>query len=249
MGYSAAQAGGHAATQAGQFGGHVANQVGQVGGNVANQAGGVFNPQYGGELANQGMGYGNRLANLPTFGSVFDVVPNQFKVTILLLQVLFAVVYYCQVVSNYPFWMGPTPMSCTVQAEPAPCATCQTSPTNCCLSWLCPQARAAHTFDRTGTLEYWCGLLAMFLCPFCTLCYTNACTDLNPKLGGEYANPIMSALCTWCCFCCTIAQDAESLDAATGAQTEICGVTPGMPQGYPMNPGMPPQMMMQQPYY
>merc|ERR1719512_552001 len=236
MGYSAAQAGGHAATQAGQFGGHVANQVGQVGGNVANQAGGVFNPQYGGELANQGMGYGNRLANLPTFGSVFDVVPNQYKVTILLLQVLFAVVYYCQVVSNYPFWMGPTPMSCQMQAEPAPCSICRVSPTNCCLSWLCPQARAAHTFDRTGTLEYWCGLLAMFMCPFCTLCYTNACTDLNPKLGGEPANPLVSALCTWCCFCCTIAQDAESLDAATCTETGVCGVSGGMP----------PQMMMQQ---
>jgi len=147
--------------------------------------------------------------------------------------------------------MGPTPMSCQLQAEPAPCGMCRVSPTNCCLSWLCPQARAAHTFDRTGTLEYWCGLIAMIFCPFCTLCYTNACTDLNPKLGGEPANPIMSALCTWCCFCCTIAQDAESLDAATGSETGCCGVSGGMPMGYPMNPMgapgmMPPQMMMQQ---
>merc|ERR1719330_988083 len=195
------------------------------------------------------MGYGNQLGDIASLGSVQDVVPNGMKATMLLLQVIFGVFYYCTVVGNYPYWMGPTPMSCQLQADPAPCGMCRVSPTNCCLSWLCPQARAAHTFDRTGTLEYWCGLIAMFFCPFCTLCWANSCTDLNPKLGGEPANVIASAACTWCCPCCVIAQDAESLDAATGSRTEICGVSPGaMP--YPMmhggmpHGGMPRQMAM-----
>jgi len=181
-----------------------------------------------------------------------SVIPQGIKVAIPILQAIFAVLYYCMVVNNYPYWNGPTPQSCQIQGEPAPCALMSTSPTNCCLSWLCPQARAAHTFDKTGTLEYWCGCLAMFICPFCTLCWANACTDLNPKLGGQPANAIASAACTWCCSCCVIAQDAESLDACTGARTECCGVSGGMPaygaQPYPgmmMQPGMMQPGMMQ----
>jgi hypothetical protein len=172
---------------------------------------------------------------------------SSFQFCLLLAQAIFSVLYFCMVVSNYPYWQGPTPMSCQLQAEPAPCAATSTSPANCCLSYLCPQARAAHTFDKTGVLDYWCGVLAMFFCPFCTLCWANACTDLNPKLGGEPANIIASAVCTWCCSCCVIAQDAESLDAATGMRTEPCGVSGGDypvpyggmgPYGGPMGPGM-----------
>merc|ERR1719277_2268225 len=68
----------------------------------------------------------------------------------------------------------------------------------------------------------------MFCCPFCTVCYANACTDMNAKLGGERVSSIWSAITTWCCMCCVIAQDAEALDLATGAHTDLCGVKPGV---------------------
>jgi hypothetical protein len=203
--------------------------------------------QYGGQLANQvatnpyqsitqGLRYNPQ-------DQLFGQIPAQYKFLLFLAQVIFSVFYFCMVVMPYPKWYGPSPMSQQLQAEPAPCATTSSSPSNCCLSFLCPQARAAHTFDKTGVLEYWCGLIAMFLCPFCTLCWANACTDLNPKLGGEQANIIQSAVCTWCCSCCVIAQDAESLDAATGARTEPCGVSGGM------GPGMMPGQQMMYPRY
>jgi len=146
-------------------------------------------------------------------------------------QVVFAVIYYCTVVSQYPYLYAPNMASAQLQAVPAPVAMTRTSPVNCCLSWFCAPARAAMTFDRTGTLDYWLGLVSMFACPFCTICYMNSCTDLNMKLGGPPANPISSMICTWCCACCVVAQDAESLDMATGARTEMCGVSSG---AYPM---------------
>lgn len=175
-------------------------------------------------------------------------VPRPIRLAIPVLQLIFFWVYWCLTVQHYGYWMGPTAMSQQLQSVNAPLATMNTSPTNCILSWLCPQARAAHTFDKTGTLDYWLSLPAMFCCPCLTLCLTNACTDLNPKLGGVEQNPISSCLCTWLCSCCVIAQDAESLDAATGQQTGCCGVSGGMPpygMGYPgmgmPGPGMPPQ--------
>jgi hypothetical protein len=248
--------GNHVASKGMEYGNHVANKGWEYGNNVVN---GVRSNgwEYSNNVASKGWQYGNKLNEYNPYDRLNNAIPSWLRAMIPLLQVIFAVIYYCTVVSNYPYWNGPTPMSCQLQGEPAPCATTSTSPSNCCLSWCCPQARAAHTFDKTGTLEYWCGLLAMFLCPFCTLCYANACSDLNPKLGGEPANIVSSAACTWCCSCCVIAQDAESLDAATGAKTECCGVSGGMmpngPYGYggPMGPGMmgpgmmPGQMMMQ----
>jgi len=235
--------------RAGAFKDHVTNNApawGDRAGELGNHA-----AAWGGNAAGQYNGYKHDASNF--------WLPSPYHYCILLAQAIFAVYYYCTVVVNYPYWMGPSPQSCELQAEPAPFATVRNSPSNCCLSWCCPQARAAHTFDRTGTLEYWCGLIAMFMCPFCTLCYTNACTDLNPKLGGQEVNPVSSALCTWLCSCCVIAQDAESLDAATGVSTTPCGVSGNaMPYGMggmgpmggmapmgpmgPMGPGMGPGM-------
>lgn len=192
-------------------------------GNNINPAGGQAHQAFsnGMDYTRGAMHKANNLGQYSPEKSLNHVLPTGFQAILPLLQAIFGVLYYCMVVSNYPYWNGPTPMSCELQNEMAPTATCKTSPQNCCLAWFCPQARAAHTFDRTGTLDYWCGLIAMFFCPFCTLCYANACTDLNPKLGGQPQNPIMSAACTWLCSCCTIAQDAESLDAATGSASRL----------------------------
>jgi len=209
--------------------------------------------QTGQQAVTQAGQYGNVVSTASR--SPFDLIAEKFHfngiygVPFYVLQMIFATIYGCVVVNNYPYMQGPTPMSSQMQADAAPCATTRASPSNCCLAWICPQARAAHTFDKTGTLEYWCGCVAMFLCPFCTLCFTNACTDLNAKLGGQDQNPIAAALCAWLCFCCTIAQDAESLDLATGAETTPCGVNFRQShhhQGHPMGP---PQMHMQGPHY
>jgi len=270
----AVQYGTQAADHATQFGsqaaGHVGNAVGNVHEGVTSGLG------YGGDALHSGWQYGrDQLHQGAQYGGQFagqlkehpyNTMSNGLKynpqtvadrwlqsflpfppVFIYLAQFIFAVIYFCTVVHQYPYWNGPTPMSCQMQADPAPCATTNTSPSNCCLSYFCPQARAAHTFDRTGVMDYWCGVVAMFCCPFCTLCWANACTDLNPRLGGEPANIIASAVCTWCCSCCTIAQDAESLDACTGARTQVCGVQQGMnPHFDPYGGRMPNQAMMHQ---
>jgi len=239
--------------KAGEIAGHIGHHTSQFGNHVWNKG-----SEWGGHIHNHlkehALTYGQHLGNALTFNGdrSGSVLPSTFRIFIPVLQLLFAVLYYFVVVSKYPEWMGPTSMSARLQSDQPPCATLNTSPTNCLLSWLCPQARAAHTFDKTRTLDYWLGLLAMFCCPFCTLCYANSCTDLNAKLGGERANLVMSCLCTWCCSPCVIAQDAESLDEATRVETGFCGVSSSMPQGMPpgmdqgmhmgMHPGMNPGM-------
>merc|ERR1712032_414604 len=69
--------------------------------------------------------------------------------------------------------------------EVTACLTCEHSCPITLTSWLCYAARAAHTYDKVGTCAYWPGLIASIFCPCCTLCYMNAFTDLNAKLGGE----------------------------------------------------------------
>merc|ERR1719373_832543 len=97
----------------------------------------------------------------------------------------------------------------------------KTSAPNCFLSWFCTGPRAAHTFHVTGILNYWVSLLTMTICPCCTLMVVNSCTDLNTKLGGEKDNLLLAGLCACCCPVCVVAQDAASLDAMTGMDTEL----------------------------
>jgi len=165
---------------------------------------------------------------------------------VVFLQLIFAAIYYFKVVKEYPSFGGePTAGSTQLQRESALMTIGQTSTSNCVLSACCAPARAAHTMDKVGILDYMMGVFAMLFCPLCTLCYANACTELNEKLGGEKQNIVMSCLCTWCCACCTIAQDAQSLDEATGAKTHFFsveappqmssmeqGIPEGIPQGY-----------------
>merc|ERR1711933_85436 len=117
-----------------------------------------------------------------------------------------------------------------IQSMNAVQAISKASCSTCILSFFCSQARAAHTMDKTGVLSYWAAFVSMLCCPICTVCGANACTDMNEKLGGEKAGLCTSWLCTWCCMCCVVAQDATSLDLCTGAESGICGVqqAPGM---------------------
>lgn len=146
------------------------------------------------------------------------------------IQAIFAVIYYFKVVKDYPDLKDheervPTDRSKDIQNKLPPCAVCDASGINCALSFCCIQARAAHTMEKTDTLHYGMGVVAMFCCMCPTLCFVNACTEMNEKLGGEKTSLIQSCCCTWGCGCCLTAQDAESLDDVMGVQTGCCGVS------------------------
>mmetsp|Transcript_1461 Transcript_1461/g.2607 ORF Transcript_1461/g.2607 Transcript_1461/m.2607 type:complete len:235 (+) Transcript_1461:68-772(+) len=141
------------------------------------------------------------------------------------MQLLFGLFYYMVIVSKYPTLVGePTPAAKKLQAINEVSALCEVSFATCICSWCCSGPRAAHTFYTAGISDYWCSLFGMSVCPCLVLALANAYTDLNEKLGGEQRNLLMSCLCAWCCSCCVIAQDAESLDLITGVKTGFCGV-------------------------
>mmetsp|Transcript_89009 Transcript_89009/g.153953 ORF Transcript_89009/g.153953 Transcript_89009/m.153953 type:complete len:234 (-) Transcript_89009:69-770(-) len=143
------------------------------------------------------------------------------------MQLVFGLIYYMIIVSKYPTLSGePTPAARKLQAVDELSAMFEVSFVNCIMSWLCSGPRAAHTFYSTGISDYWCSLFGMSLFPCCVLCVANSFTDLNEKLGGQKRGLLMSCLCSYCCSCCVIAQDAESLDLSTGVKTGFCGVYP-----------------------
>jgi len=168
-------------------------------------------------------------------------------VTRFVVLMIFGLLYWCCIVSKYPKLMGPSHTSARLQNENELNATCQTSFANCLYSWLCSQARAAHTFDSAGVCNYWPSLILMTLCPCLTLYFMNSCSNLNENLGGRKKDCCSGLICALCCSCCVIAQDAESLDMATGARTKCCGVE-APPDMYPGG-GMPPQHQMHHMYH
>merc|ERR1712146_299829 len=101
-------------------------------------------------------------------------------------------------------------------------ASCPIKTYSCC----CYAARAAHTLNATKTLDYWPALAAMVCCPFCTIFYARSFTDMNVKLGGHEKDCLTGCLCSFFCGCCSIAQDAESLDLATGVKTSWTDAVP-----------------------
>jgi hypothetical protein len=147
----------------------------------------------------------------------------------ILFQLLFGVLYYFLIVSKYPTLepeAAKNPKAAELQEKNPVMATFggDTTLANCFLSFCCSGPRAAHTFHSTGILSYWFGLVLMTCFPCCTLFAVNSFTELNVKLGGEKAGIIQSCVCAFCCNCCVIAQDAESLDLMTGAKTGFVGV-------------------------
>lgn len=150
-----------------------------------------------------------------------------YNIGVRVLQILIGICYYYTIASKYPKLQAFNDESSEIQRKNEISATFETTCATCLNSFCCPSARAAHTMDATGTLGYWPALCLMIFCPFCTLCYANAFTDMNEKLGGERRGCFMSFLCTWFCSCCVIAQDADSLDAATGCTTKICSFEEG----------------------
>merc|ERR1711948_109836 len=103
---------------------------------------------------------------------------------------LYSIFYFCMIVQNYPDWDGkPTREAEKLQRKNEVSACCDSLSDghwcNCLLSYFCPQPRAAHTLDKVGICSFWPACVLMFLFPCCTLCYANACTELNERLGGK----------------------------------------------------------------
>mmetsp|Transcript_87574 Transcript_87574/g.165049 ORF Transcript_87574/g.165049 Transcript_87574/m.165049 type:complete len:521 (+) Transcript_87574:55-1617(+) len=143
------------------------------------------------------------------------------------LQLLFGVLYFALVVRYYPRVAPGTTApqeAIDLQKVNPVSASLQSSPKICCMSWFCPAPRAAHTFESTDVMNYWFALLCMSCFPCCTLFLTNTCTDLNVRLGGEQMGLIAGLFYAFCCSCCLIAQDAESLDLVVGAKTGFFGM-------------------------
>jgi len=148
-------------------------------------------------------------------------------------QIIFGIIYYYVIVKHYPKMTEkhqPNDKSRELQEKNEVEATCHTSCPNLFLSWCCTGPRAAHTLYTTGVQEnYGLGLVLMSCVPCCTLAYYNSYSELNEKLGGEKRGILQSLLCAFCCTCCVVAQDAQSLDYIMDVQTELCSVEgPGM---------------------
>lgn len=147
----------------------------------------------------------------------------------ILFQLVFGFIYYFLIVAKYPELekdQAPTEKAVELQQKDAFRASVggETTFAILCLSYCCSAPRAAHTFHTTGVLTYWPSLILMTCFPCCTLFIMNSFTELNEKLGGEKAGVLQSCICAFCCSCCVIAQDAETLDLMTGARTGLIGV-------------------------
>mmetsp|Transcript_80392 Transcript_80392/g.142193 ORF Transcript_80392/g.142193 Transcript_80392/m.142193 type:complete len:299 (-) Transcript_80392:32-928(-) len=143
------------------------------------------------------------------------------------LQLLFGLVFWRQVVSQYPMLMPNfKPHKEAIKYHHMdPCvACCFQNPWRInCLGFFCPGAIGAMTFDALG-LSYTIGLLALTFLPCCTMCVANTFTDLNERLGGRKMGYCSAWLCSCFCSFCLIAQNAQALDLITGAATGCCGV-------------------------
>merc|ERR1712079_555873 len=141
-------------------------------------------------------------------------------------QLLFAILFYLLIVQKYPSLGGsePTQAAREIQSKNAVAGCAAAQPVVCIHSCCCFGPRHALTMHATGVMDYWiaCVLTSLFPCLF--MIYSQACTDLNPRLGGQQENPVSACFCSLCCSCCLIAQDAESLDLITGVRTKLCGV-------------------------
>lgn len=158
-------------------------------------------------------------------GETYGFMSSRSYMARVVMQLLVGLLYYSVIVSRYPSFSGePTPAAKKLQATNEISAICEVSFPICILSWCCSGPRAAHTFYSAGISDYWCSLLGMSFCPCCVLCVADSCTDLNERLGGQSRGWFVSCLCSFCCSCCMIAQDAESLDLTTGVKTGFCGV-------------------------
>lgn len=144
-----------------------------------------------------------------------------------IVPVIFPIIYYFLVVTKFqklPEGTVAPQEAMTLQAESTPCICMKTSVSNCLLAFCCFPARASHTLHVTNTLNYWVACIAIACCPCCVTCWSNACTDMNNKLGAEQENVFFASLCAFFCMPCVVLKDAQALDIVMQKKTGCCGV-------------------------
>jgi hypothetical protein len=149
-----------------------------------------------------------------------------------LMQVVFAILYYYLILRKYPKLPEDHQISSEVALfqERSVCSVlfeCCAVPNrweNVCLSFFCGAPRAAHTMDVTGIMDFWPGCVIMTILPCCVLGLVHCSSDLKDKLGTAPRSCFKECLCCLFCSHCVIAQDAIALDMIVGAKTRICSV-------------------------
>lgn len=141
----------------------------------------------------------------------------------IIMQLLFGALFYCLVASKYPKVSIPNETSVGIMNEGV-CGRCPCSQA-CLLSLFCPAAMMGHIMHSTEVHNYWVGLIASALCPWCTVFYANSCSEVNTKLGGEKKGCFMGCLEAMFCSCCVILKMSDATDAATGAMVGCCSVS------------------------
>lgn len=148
------------------------------------------------------------------------------------LQILLGIIYGIVIMRFYPKMsllnavrktpeaaeevMGHSPLGVLLRCEASPQIVCSS-----CCAW---GARAAHTYHSTRIMNYCLGLLLMSTLPCCTIFFVASCCGLRKRLGGSNMHVCESCLCSFCCGCCMIAQEAQALDYVMGVEIGLYGL-------------------------
>lgn len=154
-------------------------------------------------------------------GTIGGAISHAVRV---LMQIFFGVMYFLLIVRYYPQLppnARPPQQAVDIQKMNPIVATFNVSPKIFLCSYMCPGPRAAHTYESSGIMNYWMGLICMSCFPCCTLFLANTVTDLNPRLGGDQMSFVGGCLASFFCSCCLIAQDAQALDYVSGVDTHF----------------------------
>merc|ERR1711908_13738 len=95
------------------------------------------------------------------------------------------------------------------------------------LSFFCPIPMMGLLSAKTGVLDYWLMVVPSTCCPLCMMLWLLSGSDFKKRLGGK-KDDCMDACCiSCCCLPCSLARNAQALDAATGSELGCFSVKPG----------------------
>lgn len=98
--------------------------------------------------------------------------------------------------------------------------------THTCLHGSCCYAtRTAHSVDVLGIMDFWPAFVATLVSSFLTSCCVAQCLamyfrmEIRKKLGIQDSMP-MDCVCSFCCVCCSVIQQAREVDEKLGVKVE-----------------------------
>jgi len=149
-------------------------------------------------------------------------------------QFILGVIFYLLVASKYQPRAG-NEHSAQILEE-SPC--CRIEPgAKCFLAWFCPAAQLAHACHQTRTCNYWAALCCSIWYPCTAAWCALSFTSMYPNLGAGKKNCCIGAIEAHFCGCCVIHQLVDAVDAASGLETECCGVDRADGYGSESEPG------------